>query len=126
MLVWLEFVWRAILVVPVLVAVALLIGKRSLGDLAVIDFLFVAVIAVMAAVAVTSLDVLFLGALIGMAVLAGSYWLLPRIGLTVRGRRLGLVGALLPAYSRKGEPRAGDQRDRSSRDQTDRRDQTGV
>lgn len=126
MLVWFEFVWRAILIVPVLVAVALLIGKRSLGELAVLDFLFVAAIAAMAAIALTSLDVLFLGALIGMAVLAGSYWLLLRVDLTVRGHRLGPAGMLLPSYSRKGEPRTGAHRGRPSGDQTDRRDQTEV
>lgn len=117
MLVWLEFVWRAILIVPALVAIALVIGKRSIGELRVLDFLFVAVLAAMAAAALTSLDILFLGTIIAMAVLTGAYWLLLRAALTVRGRRLDLAGLLLPAYLRKGELRPADKRDRSSGNQ---------
>ncbi|MGE5560579.1 MAG: DUF421 domain-containing protein [Chloroflexota bacterium] len=93
MAIWLEFVWRVALIIPVLVAISLIVGTRTVGEIRVLDFLFVAILASMAANAMTSLDTLLLGTIIAMAALTAAYWALLRFGMTsTRFRRLSTAG----------------------------------
>lgn len=96
MSIWLEFVWRVLLLIPVLVGISLAIGPRSISDIRVLDFLFIAIIGAMAAHTMVTLDTLLLGTVIAMIVLTGAYWLLLRYGMAnTRFRRVVTPGPAL-------------------------------
>lgn len=84
---WLEFVWRVLLMVAVLIGAGWVIGPRSISEARLIDSLFITAIAGVAGLTAVNLGILVPGALIVIAVLVGAYYLLNRFGLSKQAVR---------------------------------------
>jgi uncharacterized membrane protein YcaP (DUF421 family) len=86
-LLWLEFVWRVLIMAAVLIGAVWVIGPRSISQARLIDSLFITAIAGVAGLTAVNLGILVPGALIVLAVLVGTYYLLNRFALSKQAVR---------------------------------------